>query len=48
LPNQKLHPFDLTAEELVEIKQYFPEFFPKNLAAKRQTQLKGIEIAELQ
>lgn len=35
LPNQKLHPFDLTAEELIEIKQFFPEFYPKNLTAKR-------------
>ena len=36
LHNQRLHPFDLSQDELCEIKQYFPEFFPKNLAAKRQ------------
>ena len=47
LPNQKLHPFDLLAEELAEIKVYFPEFYPKNLAAKRQSQSKDIEISEL-
>lgn len=35
LPNQKLHPFDLPAEELAEMKTYFPEFYPKNLAAKK-------------
>jgi len=34
LPNQKLHPFDLTAEELAEMKYYFPEFYPKNIALK--------------
>ena len=47
LPNQKLHPFDLYAEELAEIKTCFPEFYPKNLAAKRQSQARGIEISEL-
>ena len=47
LPNQRLHPFDLNQEELSEIKQHFPEFFPKNLNAKRQVTAKGIEIDEL-
>lgn len=35
LPNQRLHPFDLNQDELGEIRQFFPEFFPKNLEAKR-------------
>ncbi len=48
LPNQRLHPFDLSQDELCEIKQYFPEFFAKNLADKRQSTAKGIEIKELQ
>lgn len=42
-----MHPFDLNQEELSEIKQHFPEFFPKNLNAKRQVTAKGIEIDEL-
>lgn len=47
LPNQKLHPFDLHAEELAEIKSCFPEFYPKNLSAKLHSQARGIEISEL-
>lgn len=47
LPNQRLHPFDLSQDELLDIKTHFPEFFPKNLAAKRAVRAKGIEIEDL-
>jgi hypothetical protein len=42
-----LHPFDLSQEELAEIKLCFPEFHPKNMNAKRQVTAKGIEVEDL-
>ena len=47
LPNQQLHPFDLSQEDLQKIKYNFPEFHPNNVNATRQVSVKGIDIAAL-
>ena len=47
LTNQRFHPFDLSQEDLDQIKQHFPEFFPRNANSKGRASSKGIEIAEL-
>jgi len=49
LPRQKLHPFDLRPEELLQIKEYFPEFKVKKdkTTTRGSTKNKGIQITEL-
>lgn len=47
LPKQKLHPFDLKPDELLEIKQFFPEFKPKRSTTRTTTKVNGLEISKL-
>ena len=48
LTNQRFHPFDLSQEDLDQIKHHFPEFFQRNANSNgKASSKKGIEIAEL-
>ena len=49
LPNQKMHPFDLSPEEIAELKEEFPEFQKKKTESGQQRGQKnmGLTIQKL-